>query len=235
MISSACGNITQDNRPSAVVQSASKDQGVLSVEAEPRGYLIANFTVLNEGPFNLYRSDVGKFFGNFQGKMIMRDTNAITLEGDAAKQVFAIIEFPSIGLAKKYYFSPEYTAAKQNRIISTDSVVALASGIHSVVSEQTSPARGYLIAGYSKQDIIMMNEHLEKIKPLLATYNGRLITSDRDLEMVEGPRDRLFTIIDFPDISHARTFYQSSEYTTLRQSQLSGVQVTIVIGSGVPG
>ncbi|XAH26032.1 DUF1330 domain-containing protein [Xylophilus sp. GW821-FHT01B05] len=235
IFSSACGNIAAHNQASAAARSASQDRVAVGVDAEPRGYLIANFTVFNEEPFNQYRSDVRKFFGNFQGKMIMRDTNAIAMEGDAAKQVMAIIEFSNLGAAKKYYFSPEYTAAKKNRITATDSLVALASGVQGVVSEQTNPARGYLIVNYSRRDIVAVNEHLEKIKPLLETYNGRFISSDGNAEVVEGSRDQLLAIIDFPGISYATKFYRSLEYTALRQSQIPNIPVTIVIGNGMPG
>jgi uncharacterized protein (DUF1330 family) len=234
LMSSACGTVTKDTASTAA-PSAAENRGSIGNGAKPRGYLIANFTVLNEGPFQQYRGDVAKFFGSFQGKMIMRDTKAITMEGDDGRQVMAIIEFPDLGATKEYYFSAEYTAAKKNRIAATDSVVALASGIPGVISEQTSPARGYLIANYSRRDIVAVDRHLEKIKPLLASYKGRFIASDRNAEMVEGPRDRIFAIIDFPDISDAKKFYRSIEYTVLRKSQLRDIPVTIVIGNGMPG
>jgi uncharacterized protein (DUF1330 family) len=92
---------------------------------QPHGYLVANYTVHDQVAFQKYMEAAGTLAPKYNGKVIIFDVNTRTLEGNP-KSVIAIAEFPSVADAKRFYDSPEYTAARKFRIASTEGSVLLA-------------------------------------------------------------------------------------------------------------
>jgi len=102
-------------------------QGAAQGAPPPRGYLVANYTINDQQTFQKYMDAAGPLAPKFNGKVIIYDVTSRTLEGKP-KSIMAVAEFPTVAEAERFYNSPEYTAARQFRIASTEGSVVLAEG-----------------------------------------------------------------------------------------------------------
>ena len=93
-----------------------------------KGYLIANFTIHDQETFKKYVEAGGSLAAKFNGKVISYDVNPDVVEG-SAEAVMAIMEFDTLANAKRFYNSPEYTAARQFRIASTKGTIVIVEGL----------------------------------------------------------------------------------------------------------
>ena len=93
-----------------------------------KGYLIANFTINDEETFKKYIEAGGSLAPKFNGRVISYDVKPDVVEG-SAEAIMAIMEFDTLSDAKRFYNSPEYTAAKQFRIASTEGTIVLVEGL----------------------------------------------------------------------------------------------------------
>ena len=95
--------------------------------APARGYLVANYTIHDQQTFQKYMEAAGPLAPKFNGKVIIYDVKSRTMEGNP-KSIMAVAEFPTVADAERFYNSPEYSAARQFRIASTEGSVVLAEG-----------------------------------------------------------------------------------------------------------
>jgi uncharacterized protein (DUF1330 family) len=91
------------------------------------GYMIANYTINDQAVFQKYMEEAGPLAPKFGGKIIVFNLNAPAVEGEP-KKVIAIAEFPSVAEARRFYESPEYTAARKFRVASTEGSVIITEG-----------------------------------------------------------------------------------------------------------
>src|SRR5688500_3803627 len=103
-------------------------QAVRVSSGQPKGYLVANFTVHDQNTFSKYIEAGGPLVAKFNGKAIVYDTNAKVVEGNG-KQIMAVMEFASFADLERFYNSPEYTAARKFRIASSNGSVVLGAGM----------------------------------------------------------------------------------------------------------
>lgn len=96
-------------------------------DAQPPGYMIANYTIDDQAGFQKYMEEAGPLAPKYGGKIIVFNLNATAVEGKP-KSVMAIAEFPSVADAQRFYNSPEYTAARKYRIASTEGSVVITEG-----------------------------------------------------------------------------------------------------------
>jgi uncharacterized protein (DUF1330 family) len=96
--------------------------------APPLGYMIANYDVKDQAGFQRYMDAAGSLAANYNGRVIVFNRNAPAVES-SPKSVIAIAEFPSVEHARRFYNSPEYTAARQFRIASTEGSVIITEGL----------------------------------------------------------------------------------------------------------
>ncbi len=87
--------------------------------AQPLGYMIGNYEIKDQAVFQQYLDAAGPIVCQYGGRVIVFNLNAPAVEG-SPKSVIAIAEFPSLAEAQRYYNSPEYTAARQLFIDSTE-------------------------------------------------------------------------------------------------------------------
>ena len=106
--------------PSAHAQDASG--------AKPLGYMIANYQINDQAGFQKYMDAAGSLAAKYNGRVIVFNLTATAVEG-SPKSVIAIAEFPTVDDAHRFYNSPEYTAAKQFRIASTEGSVIITEGL----------------------------------------------------------------------------------------------------------
>ena len=91
------------------------------------GYMIANYTITDQAGFQKYMEEAGPLAPKFGGKIIVFNLNATAVEGKP-HSVMAIAEFPSVADARRFYDSPEYTAARKFRVASTEGSVVITEG-----------------------------------------------------------------------------------------------------------
>ena len=80
-----------------------------------RAYVIAQATVTNPEQYEGYKALAGAAVAKYGGKYIVRGGATHLLEGDWAPPRLVILEFDSVEQAKRFYDSPEYRAARQQR------------------------------------------------------------------------------------------------------------------------
>ena len=80
-----------------------------------RAYVIAQATVSNPEQYEGYKALAGAAVAKYGGKYIVRGGATHLLEGDWAPPRLVILEFESVEQAKRFYDSPEYQAARQQR------------------------------------------------------------------------------------------------------------------------
>jgi uncharacterized protein (DUF1330 family) len=71
--------------------------------------------ILDETAYQRYRPVGAAAVASHQGTYLIRGGSAHTLEGDWRPERLSILQFPSIEMAKAWYHSPEYQAARRIR------------------------------------------------------------------------------------------------------------------------
>jgi uncharacterized protein (DUF1330 family) len=89
--------------------------------------MIANYDIKDQAGFQKYMDAAGSLASQYGGRIIVFNLNATAVEGKP-KSVMAIAEFPSLAEARRFYASPEYTAAKRFRIAATEGSVVITEG-----------------------------------------------------------------------------------------------------------
>ncbi len=80
----------------------------------PKGYVIARVTVTDPQAYAEYAKDATEAIRKYGGRPLVRGGAYEALEGEArARNV--VVEFEPFEQAKRYYYSPEYQAAKAKR------------------------------------------------------------------------------------------------------------------------
>ena len=81
----------------------------------PKAYLIAQVTVTDPEAYALYSAGTHAASAKFGARPLARGGKMEVLEGHGRPRV-VILEFDSLDLARSYYNSPEYQAARQHRL-----------------------------------------------------------------------------------------------------------------------
>ena len=78
-------------------------------------YLIIRVAVTDWDRYREYMALTPVALAKYKGRFIARGGESVTLEGPEEARRLALVEFPSLELAKAFYVSPEYQAAKALR------------------------------------------------------------------------------------------------------------------------
>ena len=78
-------------------------------------YLVIRVAVTDWDRYREYMALTPAALAKYQGRFIARGGESVTLEGPEETRRLALVEFPSLELAKAFYASPEYQAAKALR------------------------------------------------------------------------------------------------------------------------
>ena len=81
-----------------------------------KAYIIAQATVTDPAQYEGYKALAGAAVAQYGGKYVVRGGATHLLEGDWAPPRLVILEFESVEQAKRFYDSPEYRAARQQRL-----------------------------------------------------------------------------------------------------------------------
>jgi uncharacterized protein (DUF1330 family) len=80
-----------------------------------KAYIIAQASVTDPGQYEGYKALAGAAVAKYGGKYIVRGGATHLLEGDWAPPRLVILEFESVEQAKRFYDSPEYRLAREQR------------------------------------------------------------------------------------------------------------------------
>ncbi len=94
----------------------------------PKGYLYAEFDVLDAARFEKYREKVGAVSAEFGGRYVVRRDPPVVLDGNWSPKRLVIIEFDSPERVRAFYNSPAYQAILPHRLGSTTGHVLLLTG-----------------------------------------------------------------------------------------------------------
>ena len=94
----------------------------------PKAYFIAQVTVTDPEAYARYSAGAQGAAEKFGGRAIVRAGKMEVLEGHGRPRV-VILEFDGVDQARGYYNSPEYQAARQNRIGAAEFDAVIVEGV----------------------------------------------------------------------------------------------------------
>ena len=92
-------------------------------------YVIAEIEVTDAAAYEEYRKRVPATIEQYGGKYLVRGGATETKEGGWAPARLAVLEFPSMAQARRWYDSPEYTPARAIRQRASKSKLIFAEGL----------------------------------------------------------------------------------------------------------
>jgi uncharacterized protein (DUF1330 family) len=92
-------------------------------------YFIVDIKVEDAELYGEYRKLVGPTLERYGGKFLVRGGTIETIEGDWQPQRLVLLEFEDIEQFKRWYFSPEYTQARNMRFQASTAQAILVQGI----------------------------------------------------------------------------------------------------------
>jgi uncharacterized protein (DUF1330 family) len=78
-------------------------------------YMLIRVNVTDPERYRQYMALTPAILAQYGGRFIARGGKSTTLEGPEESRRLALVEFPTLELAKAFYASPEYQAAKALR------------------------------------------------------------------------------------------------------------------------
>lgn len=91
-------------------------------------YVIVHIDVTDMDQYREYTKLTPATIEKFGGKFIVRGGEKVTLEGPEETRRVVVVEFPSLEIAKQWYHSEEYQAAKSVRQNAAEGVFIAVEG-----------------------------------------------------------------------------------------------------------
>ncbi|MFB4307094.1 DUF1330 domain-containing protein [Actinomadura sp. GTD37] len=76
--------------------------------------------------------------------------------------------------------------------------------------------------------------YIERIQGTMDPFGGRFLVHGTNPEVVEGPLDGGYVLIEFPDMDKARAWYESDAYRAILAMRTDNIEGTTVFLQGVP-
>ncbi|TDC64408.1 DUF1330 domain-containing protein [Actinomadura sp. GC306] len=76
--------------------------------------------------------------------------------------------------------------------------------------------------------------YMRRIQATLDPFGGRFLVHGSVPEVVEGPLDGMYVLIEFPDTDKARNWYESDAYQAILPMRTDNMKGTAVLLPGVP-
>ncbi len=93
-----------------------------------KGYIIAHIRVHDKEGFEKFKEMAGPAISEYGGKVLVRNPDPEVREGRDSG-VAVVIEFESIEVARKFYESDKYTAARLVRELAAETELTLVEGM----------------------------------------------------------------------------------------------------------
>lgn len=94
-----------------------------------KAYVIANIDVTNAEGYETYKGVAASSIALHGGRYIARGGRTEVLDGDVDPKRIALIEFPDVETAKRWYSSPEYQAVLPRRLQNSIGSAVLVEGV----------------------------------------------------------------------------------------------------------
>ena len=94
----------------------------------PKAYLIAQVTVTDPDAYARYAAGTHAAAAKYGARPLARGGRMEVLEGNGRPRV-VVLEFDSLDLARAYYNSPEYQAARQHRLGAAEFDAVIVEGV----------------------------------------------------------------------------------------------------------
>jgi uncharacterized protein (DUF1330 family) len=91
-------------------------------------YLIGQVTIHDPATYEKYLAGFMEAFAPFDGRVLVAAEEVEVLEGTWPRTRTVVLEFPSMGHAKRWYESPNYQSIVQHRFKAATSNLVLAEG-----------------------------------------------------------------------------------------------------------
>ncbi|MCZ6665193.1 MAG: DUF1330 domain-containing protein [Gammaproteobacteria bacterium] len=91
-------------------------------------YLIARVEISDPERYSSYTAVSPGVVEKFGGRFIVRGGDVVTLEGSESSVRWIVVEFSSVETARKFYDSPDYTAARALRAGAADAEFVVLEG-----------------------------------------------------------------------------------------------------------
>ncbi|WP_445161081.1 DUF1330 domain-containing protein [Mycobacterium sp. Dal123C01] len=76
--------------------------------------------------------------------------------------------------------------------------------------------------------------YLQRIDSTLAPFGGRFLAHGAEAEVLEGNWEGAVVILEFPDLEHARAWYNSPGYQEILPLRTQNGDTTVILVDGVP-
>ncbi|MFV2173454.1 DUF1330 domain-containing protein [Actinomadura sp. LOL_016] len=76
--------------------------------------------------------------------------------------------------------------------------------------------------------------YIERIQDTMDPFGGRFLVHGTDAEVIEGPFEGGYVLIEFPDMEKARAWYASDAYRAILAMRTDNMRGTTVLLPGVP-
>ncbi len=76
--------------------------------------------------------------------------------------------------------------------------------------------------------------YIERIQDTMDPFGGRFLVHSTVPEVVEGPFEGVYVLIEFPDMDRARDWYESDAYQEILPLRTDNIEGTAVLLNGVP-
>jgi len=92
----------------------------------------------------------------------------------------------------------------------------------------------YIIARVEVTDWVRYREYTKATPEVIAHYGGKFIVRGGESVTLEGePETRRLVVIEFPTLEQAQEFYNSPEYTQVRQLRAGAAVGQFIAGSSI--
>ena len=93
----------------------------------------------------------------------------------------------------------------------------------------------YIIVRVDIEDWDAYGEYMLHTPRVVAKFGGRFIARGGDMQTLEGPEESLrLVLIEFPSLQHAEDFYESDEYSEIKQIRADAGEAQFVAIDGYP-
>ena len=93
----------------------------------------------------------------------------------------------------------------------------------------------YLVVHADVKDWDAYREYMRHTPRVIQKYGGRFIARGGEMVTLEGAEEtRRIVLIEFPSLDHAKRFYNSDEYTQVKELRAGGGDAKFVAVEGYP-
>ena len=76
--------------------------------------------------------------------------------------------------------------------------------------------------------------YMERIQDTLDPFGGRFLVHGSNPDVIEGPLEGSYVLLEFPDMDRARGWYESDAYQAILPMRTDHIDGTLVLLQGVP-